>query len=704
MMSDNLVEKFEEQLKCPICFQIFEEPKLLLCFHVLCKKCLTRLVVHDEEKGMAFINCPVCRHRTPVSSGNVAKLRAAFLVEQFLEILNDLKSKTSSGSFESQEKVDLETLKMQKKQAVLYCSKHRGKEMEYFCESCEELVCSHCVIKREPHADHEYSLLETNFDKYVHEVSPYFSPLQRQLEKIKEGIVQMQARLQAVSEQQDQVRERIHSSFQELRRALDAREGELIQELDRIAGDKKDDLVNQKERLETKQAKVSSCLGFVRDSLKTNSKAEVLKMTSTTLAQVKETITLLEPSLLLPCTDANMSFSPPNDVVGVCQEFGSINVLASPLQCYASGNGLEEAKIGESSLVDLEVVGIKSPADCAKFSTSLECEIKSELTGEATSGTLKQVDGNLFRVTYKPLIKGKHLLQIKLRGEHIKGSPFPMMVSSIDVSVKTRFKPFVVTSGLKKPYGIAIAPGNNLVVSELENRCISVFSPSGSLLFSAGSKPISACQSPHGVAVDAKSNIYVVDSLNHCIQKYNCDGTLIISAGSKGLGDRKFQFPTGISYNKQNDLLYVVDASHRVQVMDMDMKFVTSFGSCGNRNGQFRTPWGVACDNSGKVYVADVETKRIQIFSPDGDFLKSFNRCTSNGQVSLAVDSSGHVYVSEETMHRVSVFSSDGKLLSSIGSKGKKVGELSGPLGLAVDTAGVVYVCDGDNGRIQMYI
>ena len=51
---------FIQHLECPVCMEIYTDPKLLPCSHTLCKVCLDGVVINSS------ISCPVCRATHPV--------------------------------------------------------------------------------------------------------------------------------------------------------------------------------------------------------------------------------------------------------------------------------------------------------------------------------------------------------------------------------------------------------------------------------------------------------------------------------------------------------------------------------------------------------------------------------------------------------------------------------------------------------------
>ena len=84
------LKKFEKELNCSICMNIYSDPKLLQCLHAYCRKCLVKLVVRDQQ-GQLILSCPMCRHDTPVPANGVAGLQPAFQINHFLEIIKEHK-------------------------------------------------------------------------------------------------------------------------------------------------------------------------------------------------------------------------------------------------------------------------------------------------------------------------------------------------------------------------------------------------------------------------------------------------------------------------------------------------------------------------------------------------------------------------------------------------------------------------------------
>ena len=137
-----LVKKLKDQLNCPVCLETYTDPKQLQCHHIYCQKCLGRLVVQDQQ-GQPILTCPNCRQVTPVPANGVAGLQPAFQTNRLLDILKEHKKA---------------------KEGVLYCVDHQERELELYCEPCEQFICFYCTIAK--HNGHKYNLVKDVLEKF----------------------------------------------------------------------------------------------------------------------------------------------------------------------------------------------------------------------------------------------------------------------------------------------------------------------------------------------------------------------------------------------------------------------------------------------------------------------------------------------------------------------------------------------------------
>ena len=705
-MAENALKKVEEELNCSVCLDTYSDPKLLQCFHAYCRKCLVKLVVRDQQ-GQLILTCPICRHDTPVPANGVAGLQPAFQINHLLEILEEHK-KAAADPPAIAEKAERGSASLASCDKVkVSCHEHAGKEVELFCETCGEPVCVKCVIKGGKHNSHDCEELDKAFETYKIQVRASLEPMEKQVTTITKALAQLDTRCAEIYDQRAAVETDVHTAFGKLQRILDTRKTELIGQLHLITQRKLKKLAVQRDQLETTLAQLSSCLGFMKESLKTGSQEEVLSMKSSVVKQVKELTSRFPPDMLKPGIDADTIFSALEDVATACQNYGQISApgLPDPSRCHVTGKGIEGAVVGEIATATLQVVNFKGQL-CEEPIQSLECELVSELSGTRTRGSMERIGQSQYKIDYQPTIKGRHQLHVKIEGQHIRRSPFSVSAKSLVEKLST---PILTFSGMQ-PCGVAINERGEVIVAEGGGDCVSVFSPSGKkkLTFGRCGSGYGQFESPRGVVVDRDGNILVADGYNHRIQKFSPEGQFLVAVGTYGKGPMHFDFPTDIVFNVINEKFYVTDSyNHSVQVLNSDLTFSSSFGKPGSGKGQFDHPRGIAFDSTGKVYVAD-NNNRIQVFTAEGKFLKMFGRL-GNGRgelkcpVGVAIDSDNMVYVSEKSYNRVSVFTSEGIFVSCFGSTGEGPGQFIYPCGVAVDKNGVVYVCDRNNNRVQIF-
>ena len=742
------LNKLEDRLTCAICLGTFKDPKMLQCFHVYCKACLKPPVIQDRQGQLAII-CPTCRQSTILPPAkDVSNLPSAFHVHHLFDIKEAVeklkepqkvqcekctKSRTAINfcrdcgqficekclemhrdwkEFTKHTVVTIEEIQsdvkklVPPKKVVLYCPQHQGKELDLYCETCEELICLHCTVKI--HKDHQYDLVGDTFERHKEEMTTCVEPVENDLSITSKAKEQIGVRMQELDDQGAADKADIQQEIRQLQEVLEERKVELFNRVDQHVERKKKNLAAQIDEMETIETQQMSSLSFVKESLRMGSQGEVMKVKKAVMKQVKEMRDNFKPDMLPPCEPANVNFKASfQKLESACKQFGDVYLQkVSPEKCYATGKGLEVAEPGERATAVLHVVDNKSEAYKGPVET-VASELESQSTSKKTKCVVKKTEASQYEISYQPTSRGRHQLHIKAEGEHIKGSPFPVIVmEKLGTPIKT-------IGGLNQPWGVAVNKRGNIIVAECDGNCVSIFSPAGEKIKSFGSLGSKNGQlfSPTGVAVDADDNILVVDFGNHRIQKFTSDGNFITAVGKEGNKQLEFQYPIDIGIHPHTRKVYVADFNnHRIQILNPDLTFSSSFGSPGNDNGQFQYPWDVTCDSTGKVYVADSENHCIQVFTAEGEFLSKFSKKgEGNGELnypsSISIDSDNVVYITEviANNHRVSVFTSEGKFLTCFGTEGSGPGQFNQPRGISVDKNGVVYVSDRFNNRIQLF-
>ena len=593
------------------------------------------------------------------------------------------------------------------KEVILCCPQHQGKELDLYCETCEELICLHCTIKI--HKDHQYDLVGDTFDRHKEEMTTCVEPVENDLSITSKAKEQLGVRMRELNDQGAVVKADIQQEIRQLQEVLEERKVELFNRVDQHVERKKKNLAAQMDEVETIETQQMSSLSFVKESLRTGSPGEVMKVKKAVMKQVKEMRDNFKPDMLPPCEPANVKFVASSELEAACKKFGEVYLQeASPEKCYATGKGLEVAiEPGERATAVLHVVNDKGRA-CDVPVETVTCELESESMRKKTKCVVKKTEASQYEISYQPTSRGRHQLHIKVEEEHIKGSPFPVVVN---LPIQKLGTPTKIIGGLKLPWGVAINKRGDIIVAECGGNCVSIFSPAGEKIKSFGSHGSNNGQlnHPEGVAVDADDNILVADTWNHRIQKFSSDGNFITAVGKKGIQHLQFKYPIGIGIHPHTRKVYVADSKNRrIQILNPDLTLSSSFGSGGSDDGQLQYPWDVAFDSTGNVYVADRDNHCVQLFTAEGEFLRKFGKEEKgNGELnkpsSVSIDTDNVVYVTERNNHRVSVFTSEGKFLTSFGTTGSGSGQFSLPRGISVDKNGVVYVADSSNNRIQIF-
>ena len=121
-------------------------------------------------------------------------LQPAFHIHHLFKIYEALCKKNPEESPEEQH-VQLEgTSKtvVSSNSKALYCPLYKERELELYCETCEELICVLCTVSAQLHRGHQYDMVNSLFKKHKREITASLEPVDKQLSTVIKALEQLE--------------------------------------------------------------------------------------------------------------------------------------------------------------------------------------------------------------------------------------------------------------------------------------------------------------------------------------------------------------------------------------------------------------------------------------------------------------------------------------------------------------------------------
>ena len=578
---------------------------------------------------------------------------------------------------------------------VLYCPTHQKNELDYYCKTCDKIVCLYCTVK--DHVGHSHDIVEKTASEHRNVLMKIITPVEEMSKNLSKAEANIVSTQEKIKEQASEIDQEIDKCYVEQLQELNKHHKQLKKQLQDAVSKKEKALKEQLNGVTSLQDELTG-IKELHEGLEKTPDHKVFSTkkqdVETRMQKVSEQYKSLNTQ---PVEYDNFEFVPAK----------SYSFLLGNLFTFANPHTSEVINLPGIAYcghkVEFKMVAKDSKGkNCTKGGSQVSVQLKS-FTGDVTAGEVSDNNDGSYMASFVAEQVGEAKLSVSINGEQIKGSPYSIVVrnyQTIDKPCKT-----VNDNGsMGEPWGVAFGRNGLWAVADKSNHCVYILDDKDQLVRKFGSHGSNNGQfsNPHGVAFDSHNRLYVVDNGNHRVQKFDTNGNYLLQFGSKGASDGQLNNPHGVTVHK--DKVYIADYTNkRISVFQTNGKFCISFGS-----DQLGGPIDVTVNANNHLLVADHKNSCIHTYTLDGHYVGKFGtRGSGRGQLdspfSLTIDSNGFIIVADTGNHRVSICNKNGSCIHCFGSIGSANGQFTNPFGIAISPNGSIYISDSDNKRIQIF-
>ncbi|XP_013407932.1 tripartite motif-containing protein 3-like [Lingula anatina] len=582
-------------LTCSICLGEYEDPRVLPCYHTFCYGCISEHATRTTNQDGTF-QCPLCREKINFPRDGLVKLKKDFRVHTTKELLSQKRQQeVSSPSKET----DVNSVN----QVIISCEKHPNNELKYYCEDDDTIICCECIITE--HSGHRISSVEQvakcNRDKIKVALVKTMKTLNRFKNKFTMGTVResrdSQIRTVTIKDIKDQA--------QRMRKLIDQREETLISEVNSAYDVRKKQNEANKNILELHHAFIQSTCDFAQKLIDNGTDSDIMahaKSLTERLAAKEKTP--------VPTSDilAQISYLPGEiSAAGLEAMLGQVTVQSQP--------PLAERRTPPRNRARAPPLPDFAKLRCMhSFNTGLRGASKN-LSMYPTYGlAIDELQVFVVDILHDRIKMYTHLG--KLNFDIDIRRPFDLTVSQTDhlyitskgeksVLVYTTRGQQVTTMGqgkLEDPRGITLNREGHVMVCDGKKKSILVFHADGRQLLDT--IPLSMCRNPTYITVNSvNDNIVISDVDQHCVHVLSPTGAQLCQYGStEGSGNGQLARPCGVCTDRYGHILIADCNNHRIVALSPRGQLIRYIVT---ENDGLESPKALTIDHVGRLVVEE---------------------------------------------------------------------------------------------------
>ena len=540
----------------------------------------------------ATISCPECRTPTQVPDNNVNNFPTAFQTNRLIEAFQQVQIRMETDSPNITE----------------MCPIHPTQPIAIYCETCKKQLCRDCVLMTKEHASHKYGFFAEMSPKYREKVISELSLIKTHESSISSALGEIAAAESSVADHAQKCQDDVEHAFEELMSVLQSCKQAMKDEATAYYSSLTGVFDQQKERLKEIQGKIKSVVTSVDTNLQDDDQSFLVRLKSTfekmsNLQKNFKTIPLTVAKPQLVATQVVSAHSLENYMRAKCCLYNKPDAQ----MCLIDISSLLNTNLHVGQQITFTLTICDSKANTCGGANRVDIDLIDLQRGKMTKGTVETLSQGQMKVTLTPVRRGKHQLNVKVNGDHIKNSP---------ITVAVYMPPDHLAQPVATISGSSVGQSCCLVCAQDKVLATEI---RGSRIIEIDSKlqvqELKQLAGAYELTQDSDLNVYITTANHNKLIKLSNTGSVIKTIGECGKGNAEFDYPNGLRVSKKCEL-YVCDSRNcRIQVFDLDLKFKRSFGKYGHGKGQFSFPADVDFDSSGNIYVTELKNNRIQVFS-----------------------------------------------------------------------------------------
>ena len=304
---------------CPICLELFNNPKSLPCLHAFCLRCLQEHF--RDNHPMDEVQCPMCRKEFRIPAGGLHCLQHHFIIQQLVDIrkasdedcdgvpckvcllegeegsvriasattycfdcsqkLCDPCSKPHKwmkGGAHRVERLGVEVEKELSQLQASSCDKHTDEQVKLYCSDCNENICLLCSTdKHRNHKSNEIPDVAQSFRLRIDDDNKRIFSAVHGLREQLEGTKQDAADFLIESEN---VKTAVIATGDIIKRSVDNKVNDILMELDSVTSESAGQATTVQETLQLALLTMESFHAYSQELLDTGRPSDITRAAS----------------------------------------------------------------------------------------------------------------------------------------------------------------------------------------------------------------------------------------------------------------------------------------------------------------------------------------------------------------------------------------------------------------------------------------